>query len=152
MLREPPAIARATPVGEIARLLSTSHLPGLPVLEPDGTLAGIVTERDLIVRHAHVHLPLYLTILDGLVPFRGERTFEQEVRRVLATRAEDLMSAVETVIAPDADVDDAATLMVDKRVNPLPVVEHGMLVGLLTRSHIVGLITVEEYTAPPGGQ
>jgi CBS domain-containing protein len=46
-------------------------------------------------------------------------------------------------VGPDDDVSDAATLMADKRVNPVPVVDSGRLVGIISRSDIIRHILAE---------
>jgi CBS domain-containing protein len=136
------------PVMEAARLLVENHLPGVPVVDRSGHLVGVVTEEDLIVRNARLHLPRYLTFLDGLVPAGGQREFDDEMRHMLATHAKDVMSAELHTISPDADVADAATLMMDEHINPLPVVSAGKLVGLISRADIVRLMVHEEEEPP----
>jgi CBS domain-containing protein len=50
-------------------------------------------------------------------------------------------------VAPDADVSDAATIMMEKHVNPLPVVDGSKFVGMISRSDIVRLMVLEEDKA-----
>ena len=140
MTTAPITVSRDTPVNEVARLISERQVSGVPVVEADGTLVGMVTEEDLIVRNANLHLPTVLTFLDGLIPLRGQHKFKDELRHVLATRADEVMREHLYTIGADTDVADAATLMIDKHVNPLPVVEDGRLVGVLSRVDIVRLM------------
>jgi CBS domain-containing protein len=53
----PPTVPPTLPVGDVARLLLERRLSGVPVVAPSGELLGVVTQVDLVARHAHVHLP-----------------------------------------------------------------------------------------------
>ncbi len=132
-----------TRVTDIARLLLSSGLRGLPVLASDGTIAGMITERDVVAKHARIHTPLYLGILGGLIPFEVGRT-EDDLRHVLSVTASDLMSEHVRTLSPDAEIDDAARVMVDHDVDPVLVVENSSLVGIVTQADILRLLIVEE--------
>ena len=138
------AVALETPVSEIARLFVEHHISGAPVVDAQGHLAGVVTEQDLIVRNAHLHLPTFFGFLDAFVPVRGQHEFEEELRRALGTQARDVMSEHLYTVRSDADLEDAATVMVDHRVNPLPVVDGGRLVGIISRYDIVRLMARDQ--------
>ena len=114
MARDMPTVSRETPVQEVTRLLTLPQITAVPVVNSDGTLAGLITEEDLIVRHANLHLPLYMNVLDGFFPFRGEHQFQEEMRRVLATTAEELMNRKPLAIAEDMDVADAVNVIAQR--------------------------------------
>jgi CBS domain-containing protein len=147
MTRDPITVWRDTPVQEVARLMMQHGVSGLPVLDRDGTLVGVVTEDDLIVRHAHLHLPTYVLYFT----VRGEHQFEEEMRRALATRADQVMSDELYAIAPEDDIADAATVLMDTHASPLPVVSDGKIVGILSRADIVRLMVMEDQQAAGHG-
>ena len=136
-------ITRSTPVGQIARRLVENGVRGAPVTGDSGELIGIVTESDLIVKHAHVHGPTFLGILGGVIPFETRRQ-DEEMRRALGVTANDIMTTKAFSIDPDADVDDAATIMVDEETRIVVVVESGRVVGTISEADIVRLLMVEE--------
>lgn len=136
----PPTVGVDTPVERVVQLLAESGLPGLPVVDAGGAVLGMIGEEDLIMRNADVHLPTFLNILDGFFPVRGQHEFEVEVRHILASRAGEIMAERFQGVGPDAEVSEAATIMVEKHANPLPVVQHGRLVGLISRADIVRLL------------
>jgi CBS domain-containing protein len=142
----PVTVGESTPVVEVARQLLAHQLPGLPVVDPQGRVLGMVTEEDLIMRNANLRLPHFLTILDALIPTDAHE-FDEEVRRMLATSAAEVMTSRPPIVSPDDDVADAATLMVEHHLNPVPVVENERVVGLLTRRDIVRLMLREEDAA-----
>jgi CBS domain-containing protein len=118
------------------------HLSGLPVVE-DGRLVGMVTEKDLVAKHAQVHLPTYFSILGTVLPLGRHRT-DEEIRHVLGVTARDLMSEDLVTVEVARSVDEAATLMVEHDVNPLPVMDGDRLVGILSHSDIIRLLLTEE--------
>jgi CBS domain-containing protein len=106
-------------------------------------LVGLITRRDVVTKHAHIHLPVFIGLLGYVAPLElpGSR---EEVARALAVTASELMETDVVTIEPDAEVDDAATLMVDKDADPIPVVENGRLIGIITMADIIRLVLVEE--------
>jgi CBS domain-containing protein len=140
MTREVLSVGPETGVQEIARVLWTHNVSGVPVVTGDGTLVGIVSETDLLVRNANLHVPTYLRVLDVLIPLGSRREFEEEFRRATAAVAAEVMTTEVHAVGPDTDLADAATLMLDKDVNRLPVLEHGRLVGIISRADFIRLL------------
>jgi CBS domain-containing protein len=145
MTRDVIVLGPDTPVSEVGRLMWEHRISGVPVVER-GSVVGIVTELDLLVRNANLHVPTYIRVLDVMIPLGNPRHFDETMRRALGTKAADLMTREVVTVAPSADLSDAASLMLDKRVNPLPVVESGRLVGILSRSDFVRLLAQDVPT------
>jgi predicted transcriptional regulator len=144
LMRSPAVTAtRSASIGQVARQLVEHGVSGLPVTDERGALIGIVTESDLVVKHANVHGPTYLGILGGVIPFETRRQ-DEEMRRALGVTAADVMTTKVLSVGPDDDVDDAATIMVDEGASVLPVLEDGSVVGTISRNDIVRLLVVEE--------
>lgn len=134
-----------TPVAQIARSLREKHISGAPVVDDSGKVVGIVTEIDLIKRHARVHFPVYLPFLDSLVFLESPRRYQGDVRRVLGTNAEEIMTGPVRTATPETDVKDIATLMVEERANPIPILdETGALVGIVSHTDIIRLVEQAE--------
>ena len=149
MRHEVPIASPTTPIAELARLMVEHRIPGLPVIA-QGELVGIVTEADLIQREATVDLPSIVTFLDAVIVADAGTPFEEELRRVVATTAEELMSSPVISIRDSATVAELATLMLQQRVNPVPVVDDArQIVGLATRSGLVELIAQLETVSSP---
>lgn len=138
-----PSVTPETRVADVARLILERGTGGAAVVDGTGRLLGIVTEHDLVSKHARVHFPRYLGILGGMLPIDLGRG-EDDLRRILGVTARDLMTEHADTIDPDADVDDAATLMVDRDANPLVVMEGDRVAGLLSHSDVIRLLIVEE--------
>jgi CBS domain-containing protein len=140
MRHEVPVASRSTSIAELARLMVEYRVPGLPVIG-EGELVGIVTEADLIQREATVDMPSIVTFLDAVIVADAGTPFEEELRRVVATTAEELMTSPVISILDSATVAELATLMLQQRINPVPVVDDArQIVGLATRSGLIELI------------
>ena len=143
---------RGTPVNELAKLMGARDISGVPVLDDDGSVVGIVTELDMIVRNTRLDMPRFIQILDlGRIPLERRSDYEHRMQHMLGTRAEDLMSEEVVTIGPDDSVEDLAELMVKRRVNPVPVVENGKLIGIVSRADIIDMMAAE-MEEPPGDQ
>ena len=142
MSRDVVTVRADTSVANVVRTMLDGGLSGVSVVNEAGAVIGMVTQHDVVTKHAHPHVPLYLGILGTAVPlFRSDS--EEEIRRVLAVTARDLMSEVRAVPST-MDVTDLADLMVEKAVNPVPVVDGGALVGVVGYSDMLRLVLAEE--------
>ncbi|HLH22379.1 MAG TPA: CBS domain-containing protein [Chloroflexota bacterium] len=140
MTRDVLTVAPNTGVQEIARLLWSHGISGVPVVDATGALVGIVSELDLLVRNANLHIPQYLRVLDVMIPLGNRHEFEQELRRALGATAADVMTRDVITVSPGTDLAEAATLMLDEDVNRLPVVDQGRVVGIISRADFVRLL------------
>ncbi len=149
MRREVPVAEPTTTIGELARMMVEHRVPGVPVID-QGELIGIVTEADLIQRQANIDAPSVIPFLDAMIVADAGTPFEEELRRVVATTADEIMTSPVISIRDVATVAELATLILQQRVNPVPVVDDGrQIVGLCTRTGIVELIARLE-SEPPG--
>ena len=138
----PATVAVDTPVDEVVKTMRTHELPGLPVVDAEGRCVGIVTEADLVLPDddGDLHLPHYVNIFGGTVFIEPLRKFESRLRKAFASNAADMMTADPTTVSPDTSIEDAARLVHEKGHNRLPVVEHGRLVGMVTRVDLLGAL------------
>jgi CBS domain-containing protein len=140
MTREVVSVRADMRVGQIARVFREHQLSGLPVIDADGELVGIITELDMVKRHARPQMPAFLPLLGAYLPL-GTKEYKESLRRITGVTAEDIMTTPVNTISPDASVEDAATVMVSNRSNPLPVVDDaGRMVGIISRTDILGVI------------
>jgi CBS domain-containing protein len=140
MTREVVSVRADMRVGQIARVFREHQLSGLPVIDEAGELVGIITELDMVKRHARPQMPAFLPLLGAYLPL-GTKEYKESLRRITGVTAEDIMTTPVNTISPEASVEDAATVMVSNRSNPLPVVDdNGRMVGIISRTDILGVI------------
>jgi CBS domain-containing protein len=140
MTTEVVTVRRDTPVNDIARLMSESDISGIPVVDEARHVVGIVTELDMIVRNTRLEMPAFIQILDGRIPLETPGHYQKRLRHILGTQAADIMTEQVVTVGPDAEVQDLAGLMVKRRLNPVPVVEHDVLVGIVSRADLVRMM------------
>jgi CBS domain-containing protein len=131
-------------VQSVVRLLREHELPGVPVVDGDGHVVGIVTESDLILRdeESDLHLPLHIDLMGGVVYLGRLKNYEERVKRALAGTVADLMTPDPVTVSPDASVQEAARVIAQRRHNRLPVVDgEGQLVGVVTRLDVLDALT-----------
>jgi CBS domain-containing protein len=124
-------------VRELAELLARTGVSGVPVVDDAGRLVGIVTEGDVILQDADLHFPHYVQILESFIYLESVRKFEERFRKAFGAKVADVMSTEVIWVAPETPVGDVATLMADKNINRVPVVEGDRVVGIITRGDIV---------------
>jgi CBS domain-containing protein len=142
MEREPAAVDAGASIEEVIGVLRRHELPGVPVVDGDGSCVGIVTEADLVVPdpQGDLHLPHYFELFGGVVFLEPLRRFEDRLRKAFASTAREMMTAEPDTVPPDATVQEAAQRIHDSGHNRLPVVEDGRLVGVVTRVDVLGAL------------
>jgi CBS domain-containing protein len=136
-------VRRDTSVNDIARLMSERDISGVPVVDDAHHVVGIVTELDMIVRNTRLEMPTFIQILDGRIPLETPGHYRKRLQHMLGTHAADIMTAEVVAIGPDDTVEDLAELMVKRRFNPVPVVENGILVGIVSRADLIRMMAHE---------
>jgi CBS domain-containing protein len=137
---EPATVTPDTPVEEVISVMRTRELAGIPVINEGGRCVGIVTETDLVLPDddGDLHLPHYVNIFGGTVFLEPIRRFEGRLKKAFASTAADMMSPDPRVVEPSTSIEDAARIIHETGHNRLPVVEHGRLVGVVTRVDVLG--------------
>ena len=143
MERDPITVSPRTDISTLIKLLREHELPGMPVVEDDGTLVGIVTESDLVLQgdDASLHLPHYLEIFGGVVFLEPLQHLEDKLRKAFATKVEEMMTADVDTIPQEASVHEAAQLISRTGHNRIPVVDGARLVGVVTRVDALDALT-----------
>src|SRR3954468_9249401 len=142
------SVATVYPEDTIERVVRTMRehdLPAIPVVNEGDRCVGIITEADLIMagEEADLHLPHYIELFGGMVFLESTRKFEERLRKAIAATARDVMTEEPVTISPDASVAEAGRTIARHKHNRLPVVEHGRLVGVVTRVDVLDALTAE---------
>ena len=108
MTTNPQTLPESTTVREAAEAMRANDIGDVVVVDDNGKLSGILTDRDIVVR----------VVAEG----RDPRT----------TRIGDIASRELTAVSPDDPVDRAVQLMRDKAIRRLPAVDKGKPVGIVS--------------------
>lgn len=144
MTRQVFTVSPETKIAEAARLVLEKGVNGLPVVDNQGRLKGIICQSDLIAQQEKVPLPSFFTILDSFIPLTSYKNFEREVQKIAAVKVEEAMTRDLVVVHPETSLEEVATLMVDKNIHTLPVVDQGKLVGVIGKEDILRTLIPRE--------
>jgi CBS domain-containing protein len=112
----------------------------MPVVDGSGSLVGLLRDEDLIVSEARIHVPTFINFLGATIPLHLHH-FEEDLHKVAGAAVGEVMDDDPVTITPDATVEDAATLMHDREVTHLPVVDaQNKIVGIVARGDLVRFI------------
>lgn len=140
MRRLVPAVGPDDSIAVVAKTIADHGLPGVPVVA-NGQLLGIVTEGDIVFREAEVSVPSVTPYFDAMLVADAGTPFEEDLRRALAVTAGELMTAPVYTIRDRATLQEVATLMSERKVNPVPVVnDSDTIVGIVTRADLVRIV------------
>lgn len=136
---ELPTVRPHDTVETVVHLLRERDLRAVAVVNEGGRCVGVVTESDLVIgdEQGDLHLPHMVSLFGGVVFLERFKHFEERLRKATAAEVADMMTADPVTVDADADVRDAVRIMVDKKHNRLPVVEHGRYVGMVSRADVL---------------
>jgi len=121
MSKQPVTITADVPITEALRIMRENQVRRLPVLDSEGALIGIVSEKDLL--YASPSPATSLSIYE----------MHYMLSRLKVT---ELMTPDPVTITPDTLLEEAALIMADNKIGGLPVMENGQLVGIITETDI----------------
>jgi CBS domain-containing protein len=133
---------RRTSVEDAVAGLSARGISGAPVVDDDGVLVGLLDDSDLILSEARVHAPSAIEILGAYIPLPGSiDRFRDEMQHALAGTVGELMDPHPPSVTTDATLQDVATLMLDRHVSRVPVIDADRrVVGIVSRGDLVAAI------------
>jgi CBS domain-containing protein len=141
MNRDLVTVNPSTPLAEAVKLLVDRHISGLPVIDDDGKLVGVISEADLMWREQGLEQPPYMIFLGGVIYFKNPLTYDRDLHKALGQTVGEVMTPHAISISPDTSLPEAARILHDKKIHRLPVVdENNHPIGIITESDIVRAI------------
>lgn len=137
MTKDVITVTPATTVTELAMLLASHKIGGAPVIDSSGALLGVVTESDLIDQKKKIHIPTVVTILDSVFYLENPDKMEKEMKKIAGSTVGDIYSKDPLTVTEDTPLDEIATLMAEKNVHTLPVMQGDTLVGVIGKKDII---------------
>jgi CBS domain-containing protein len=142
----------ATPEMEIvqaAKKMLEKGINGMPVIDADNQLVGILCQSDLVAQQKKLPLPTLFTFLDGVFQLSSGPQIEKEVKKIAALCVADAMTPDPITVTPDTGIETIAALMVDNRFHTIPVVEDNRVRGIIGKADV--LRTLLPSTGSAGG-
>lgn len=137
MTKEVMSVRPDTSLLDTAKLIAEHNFDGVPVVDNENHLVGIVTEYDLINKTSAVHLPTLQVVLRNLPQFKKEEAHFQE--EILSLKVSDIMNKDPLTLTPDVSYDDIIKLFREHhRVNPIPVIDKDhKVIGVISRFDVL---------------
>ena len=144
MTANPITISPSASVKEAVTLLLEKHFNGLPVVDDEGALVGVLCQSDLVAQQKKLETPSMFSILDGFIPAFGWKDAEKDIQKITALTVEEAMTKDPATVAPDLPLDSVATLMLKHKYYSLPVVDEGRLVGIIGKEDILRTLVEDD--------
>ena len=140
MTREVITVTKDTSLKEAAGLLAKFRVHGLPVVDENNKIVGIVSESDFFTKDSsNIFLPTFLDFIGGkgLNP-SGETDYSGMEKK---TKIEDIMTTGCFTVRPDLSVEDLIKIIQEKNFNSMPVVDNqGTLIGIVSIMDVIKLL------------
>jgi CBS domain-containing protein len=130
MIPDLTSVSADTPIKEAVKIMSRQRMIGLPVVDNDQNVIGIITESDI----AKACLPGYYKELQNPSFIPDFDQFSQQAKKIAHLTVKEFMTAIVYSVEEDTSRTQAADLLFRKHLRIVPVVREGKLVGILTPS------------------
>ncbi len=138
MSKDVVTVYETNTIEEVARIFIDKKISGVPVVDAQKKLVGIISEGDLVFQQKKLNPPVFLSFFDGVIQV-GKSAFFDEIKKISAFLVKDLMTKEDLIVAREtADVSDVASLLIENKVNRIPIVnDENKVVGIVTRYDII---------------
>ena len=145
MNRNAVSVLPSTLVADAARIMLAHRISGLPVLDEQGHLVGIITEGDLIRR---AEIGTDGTQAGWLKSLLMPSAVAADYVHTHARHVSGVMTHSPVFVTPETTLDEVANLMLRKRIKRLPVLAHGKLVGIISRTDLLRVLARKLINTP----
>ncbi|MDO9535368.1 MAG: CBS domain-containing protein [Bacillota bacterium] len=118
---------------EVIQLMLEKNISGIPVVDGNGKLEGIVSEWDVIRLKRKLHLPDYIQLLEAMLNNAHPEEFDTDIARSLELLVKDFMTKKVITVTENTSMAEVTRLMVEHKINRIPVVRGDKLIGIVTR-------------------
>ena len=136
-------------IAKAARILLEKGINGVPVIDADGKLVGILCQSDLVAQQKAFPLPSVFTLMDGLMPLTSIKRLEKQIEKIAAATVGEAMSPEPVTVSPQTSIEEVASMMVDKNYHTIPVMEDHMLVGVVGKEDILKMLIPSDEDSQP---
>ncbi|HAW60619.1 MAG TPA: hypothetical protein DCW86_04035 [Actinobacteria bacterium] len=134
MTRDVIVAKRDTPVSDIIHLLLKHRISGVPIVNEENEVIGVVTEADLIQKKK---LPTPLELIYNLGRYMNSEQLAEEHKKLRGEKAADIMTSNAICVKEDSDVVKIASLLIKKGIKRVFVTRGKKLVGVVSKADIL---------------
>ena len=137
MTTEVITVKEETPLKELAEILYKNHINGVPVVDDEGLLIGIICESDLVRKDKKLHIPTVVALFDAVFYLESSKTLEKEIKQISATTVSDLFTREVVTVDEKTPIDEIATIMTQKKIYTIPVMDGKRMVGIVGKGDVI---------------
>lgn len=133
MTKDVVLVSEETPLAEVAAAMGARGISGVPVVDENGVVVGILSEKDFLRRMGVTEKQNFMSLVAACLASRGCVALP-----IKNQSAKDLMTSPVIMVQPDTTIMEIAELFAVRKVNRLPVVDAGgKLLGIVSRGDLV---------------
>ncbi len=134
------SVKEDTPVEEIADLLAQNSISGVPVIEENGKVAGIISERDILSGIGVKNIKSIMGVISACLKNNGCLAIS-----ICGHKARDIMTSPAITVLEDTALSEIASIFTEKNINRVPVTDaEGHLLGIVSRADILRYLPVRD--------
>ncbi|MCG6878723.1 MAG: CBS domain-containing protein [Deltaproteobacteria bacterium] len=137
MTTEVITVKKETPLKELAEILYKNRINGVPVVDDEGLLIGIICESDLVRKDKKLHIPTVVALFDAVFYLESSKNMEKEIKQINATTVEELFSRKVVTVDEKTPIDEIATIMTQKKIYTIPVMDGNRMVGVIGKGDVI---------------
>ena len=125
-------------ISNAASILLREKISGLPVVDSENKVVGIISETDIIKKNKIIESPRYFSFLENIVVYEDLKKIEKDIKEIAAYKVGELMSKDIIKVNEEDNFDYIANLMIKKSINRVPVVDkENKIKGIICRYDII---------------
>ncbi len=133
MTRDVVVVSEDTPLAEVAAAMGEHGISGVPVVDRNGRVTGIISEKDFLTGMGVTGPQNFMTLVANCLATKG--CVALPIKKQLAR---DIMTAPPITVTPDTNIKEIAVLFTSRQVNRVPVVDNdGKILGIVTRGDLL---------------
>ncbi|RJQ51243.1 MAG: CBS domain-containing protein [Nitrospiraceae bacterium] len=134
------SVRRSAPLEEVADMLAREKIAGAPVIDENGKVAGVISEKDFLSRMGIKDPGTFMGVIAQCL--KGKGCVAISIR---AKKAEDIMTSPAITVSEDTPLQKIAGIFTEKNINRVPVTDSkGRLTGIVSRADILRYLPFKE--------
>lgn len=141
MIQDVIFIRKEDKLDEIISVLMQNHISGVPVIDQDNRLVGMVTEKDLVTKEKGLNISSYMEFMASILFIDGNKLANVSKKKIQTLTAQEVMSTPVYAVHLEATIEEIVSLMMNRHINRIPVIDkESKLVGIIGRSDLLPIL------------
>lgn len=141
MTRDVITVKENDTLEDVAAILVNKHISGVPVVNEENQVIGLISENDLISQHKKISRSDVGTLLDIMLYYQNRDLYEKEIKKFFQVRVQEVMTTEVKCVIPSTPVGEVAEIMIKNGFNRVPVIsKNRRIIGIIARADIIKAI------------